>query len=109
MITNKKILAAGYKEFPVSSIDKCSRNWAKQFYSHSPSEVTKLYQIVIQFWNFEQYSGPPALYNAKVCFEYPNNSTAWITYQADSIEEIEEFFSNLFHKTGAIAYDKLNN
>lgn len=106
MITEEKILAAGYKEFPVSNIDKCTKNWSKQFYTYSKWEDIKLYQIIIEYWNFEQYSGPPAMFNAQVCFEYPSDSTAWITYRANTIEEIEEFFANLFEKTGATAYDK---
>jgi hypothetical protein len=49
------------------------------------------------------------MFNAKVCFEYPNDSTAWITYRANTIEDIEQFFNNLFHSTKAIAYDKRHN
>jgi hypothetical protein len=104
MITEKKILAADYKEFPV--LNKATKNWYKLFYTYFEEEAVELYQIVIEYWNFEEFLGAKSRYNAKVCFHYSNRSTAWITYKANSIEEIEEFFANLFKKSGAIAYDK---
>ena len=103
MITEEKILAAGYTPFQVL-ISKCTKNWYKLF---NHSEGYQLYQIVIEYWSFEEYSpDAPSTYDARVCFDYPNKNTAWIRYRADTIEEIEEFFANLFEKTGAIAYDK---
>lgn len=93
------LLSFGYKEFPVSSIDKCTKNWGKVIRDKSGRHI---YQIVIRYWLFDRFGS----YDSQVCLTYPGDNTAWITYRGDSIENIEAYFDKLFHSTGAIAYYK---
>jgi hypothetical protein len=62
-------------------------------------------EIVIRYWFHDQKWES---FDSQVVLDYPgaDDKTAWITFRANSIEEIEAYFDNLFKSTGAIAYYK---
>jgi hypothetical protein len=99
MITKELILTNGYKEWKVPVTSHATKTWYKLFYN---SEGKHIYQICIYYYTYEnKYS----TFEGEVCFTYPNDKVGWFTFKANTVEEIENFFANLFTCTGALPYD----
>ena len=101
MITEELILTNGYREWKVPVTSHATKTWYKLFYN-SEGKINQTYQICIYYYTYEnKYSS----FEGEVCFKYPNDKTGWFTLQANSVEEIEEFFAKLYICTEALPYD----
>ena len=98
MITEELILKHGYKSCRVPIGTNADKAWFKILYN---SEGKRTYQICIYYYIYTKHFS----FSSEVCFEYPNDKTGWFTFRANTIEEIEEFFANLFECTGALLYN----
>lgn len=100
MITEDLVLKHKYEkcEIPLGKI--ANKAWYKLFYN---SNGTRLYQICILFYS--NYNYGYTSFNGEASFTYPNDKVGWFTFKANTVEEIENFFANLFTCTGALPYD----
>ncbi len=98
-ISAENLLAAGYREFAPSVIDKgADRLFQKRF----DGPLGKRYFITFRQWTFPEF-GPS--FDAQICCGTDTDGHIWVTIKEPSIEETEKRADAIWRTAGGVYYE----
>lgn len=97
-ITPEKLLEAGYKEFPLSYLDKCDRNFQR---SIRDDKGKRLYFVTIRLWTHLHWIS----WDCLMCTDSDTDGYLWATIRENTIQGMESRAEALWKAAGAKAYD----